>query len=545
LAEEKKKLLITAGRRIIFAGLSLYGAWMIILWLRSILHPPYDMGWEYSWLSGLSVNEMINLRLGYTVQLILFGALLSLTIAVLLLLLIFFINRAVENNNRDNRIWQILRTVIISGSVSTPIFWVITGIVICLKSYKEIELIREFDGAIYWWPVFFISLFPAWLLIQACYEDLEKNNGSHYLLVRNLGVKLIVTLLKLMGTIIVLDIIVELIFQIPGLGRQLYGVAAQRDFPVVFGITWIFVVIVVVSRLAAELMEIFYQSLTPQQSLFGQSDRQTTRRTIIPKDWLIICLVLVFISIVFAVIAPVFAPYPVGEIHLSDRLGEPSSEYRLGTDQMGRDLLSQLIYAVRTDMQIGFMCVGVFLVVVIGWAILAVRFKQTGDWLDDTIHDLIMLPRDVVCAFPWLILILILMSMYGRGFLEFTIIGGLVLLPRAVSMMKEAYSSLFEEWGWIDSFIRSVPVMIIFAIAGSIIYISSAGFLGFGVPPGTPELGSMLTQEGRKYMELLPQLVLLPGIVLTLLIFIWVLAGNTLLEYLNFKSRSVWLKVFE
>ncbi len=536
---------MTVGRRIMIAGLSIYGAWMIILWLRSILHPPYDMGWSYSWLSGRTVSEMVDQRLGFTSQLIGFGALLGLAIAVLILLIIFLINRTVENNNRNNRLWQTLRTVIISGAVSTPIFWIITGIVICLKSYKEIELIREFDGTIYWWPVFFISLLPAWLMVQACYRELEKNIGSYYLLVRNLCIKLIITLLKLVGTIIALDIIVELIFQIPGLGRQLYGVATQRDFPVVFGVVWIFVIIVVVSRLAAELIEVFSKYFIGQYHISKQSKKQILRRTIIPKNWLIICLVFVFVSIVFAVIAPVFAPYPMGEIHLTDRLGEPSGEYKLGTDQMGRDILSQLIYGVRTDMQVGFMCTGVFLVVIIGWAILMVRFKQTGDWLDDTIHDLVMLPRDILCAFPWLVLILVLMSMYGRGFIQFMIIGGMVLLPRAVSMMREAYSSLPEEPGWIDNIIRSVPVMIIFSVAGSIVYLSSAGFLGFALSPGTPELGGMLSQEGRKYMELLPQLALLPGIVLTLLIFVWVLAGNTLLEYLGFKSRSVWLKVFE
>jgi peptide/nickel transport system permease protein len=88
-------------------------------------------------------------------------------------------------------------------------------------------------------------------------------------------------------------------------------------------------------------------------------------------------------------------------------------------------------------------------------------------------------------------------------------------------------------------------VVFILGVAGALLYISSIGYLGLGVPPPQPELGSMLAGSGRQYMITAPWTAQWPIIVLILLPLFWVMAGDALLEKLGFRSKVVWAKVME
>ena len=155
------------------------------------------------------------------------------------------------------------------------------------------------------------------------------------------------------------------------------------------------------------------------------------------------------------------------------------------------------------------------------------------------------MPRDVVCAFPWLLLLMLLMiSVGGPGLFNLVLMAGLLLLPRAVGMMREAYSSPPEGRGWLSSVLFSIPVMLLLAVAGGILYTSSSSFLGFGIPPPTPTLGNMLS-DGMRYLPSAPWIALWPSICLALISFIWVMAGDAVLERLGFGSKAVWLKAVE
>jgi len=218
----------------------------------------------------------------------------------------------------------------------------------------------------------------------------------------------------------------------------------------------------------------------------------------------------------------------------------------MGADNVGRDIFSRLLYGIRIDLQASLMSAGILVVIATGWAMLAAYLKKADNWLGDTLEDIVMLPRDVICSFPWLVLLLLLMSIVGPGLLQVALVVGLVvLLPRAVGMMREAYNSPPEGRGWLYSVLWSIPVMFIFAVAGGILYTSSVSYLGFGVPPPTPELGSMLSGSGRQFMMEAPWILLWPGPVLASLSFVWVMAGDALLERLGFRTKALWLKVME
>jgi len=336
------------------------------------------------------------------------------------------------------------------------------------------------------------------------------------------------------------------VFNLPGMGRLFIDATIRRDYPVAFGTAWMFVLIVVLVKLAADLIEIAYRHFGRRAVTVEPAEEQPTPRRSIPRAWLIVALVLVFASVVVAVAGPAFAPYSYEEIHIADRFTPPGADYRLGTDGMGRDIFSRLLYGIRIDMKVASMMVGMMVIVAAGLGIAGAALRRMDNWLGDTLEDLVMLPRDILCAFPWLVLLMLLMSVVGVGLTQVAMMAGLVvLLPRAVGMMRETYSSPPEGRGWLYSVLWSIPVMMLLAMAGGILYTSTLSFLGLGIPPPQPELGGMLSGEGRRYMLMAPWLAKWPGIPLALLILVWVMAGDTLLERLGFRSKAVWAKVVE
>ena len=297
----------------------------------------------------------------------------------------------------------------------------------------------------------------------------------------------------------------------------------------VFGVAWVFVVIVVLVKLAAELLEIAYNHFGRPLVSSEHKEEPAVPRITIPRGWLIFCLVLVFVSIMVAIVGPAFAPFGYNEISLADRLAPPSARHILGTDNLGRDVFSRLLYGMRVDILAGFMCAGILSVVAAGWAILAAYLRKANNWLGDTLEDVVMLPKDVWYAFPWLVLLLLWMSIVGPGFIPVALIGSLVLFPRAIGMMQEAYHSPPEGRDWLYGVLWSIPVMFLFAVAGGILYTYSTSYLGFGIPPPTPELGIMLSGSGLRYIQLAPWMVQWPSICLVLLLLVWVMAGDALL----------------
>lgn len=555
MSPEGKRALIAAIRRVVLAGLILLGAWLVLLGLRGAIPSPVEFGargrewdWSRSLWTNKTVAEMIGARVGVTAQLLVLGGLLSLGVAGVLLFLGVLISRATERPPWLARVRQVLRLVLVSGGVSTPVFMVGTLFIVYSALWWDWSLPKTYEG-VSWWPVFSVSLLPAWLLVQAGHGELAnwpgKLSGVYGLLVRHLSVRLVIRLLKLVGAIIVVTVLVEQIFAVPGLGRLLIESLVKRDYPVVFGIVWVFVLIVVLVKLAAELLEIAYNHFGRPPVSSEHSEEPEVPCITIPRGWLIFCLVLVFVSIMVAIVGPAFAPFGYNEINLADRLVPPSAGHILGTDNLGRDVFSRLLYGIRVDILAGFMCAGILSVVAAGWAMLAAYLRKANNWLGDTLEDVVMLPRDIICAFPWLVLLLLWMSIVGPGFIPVALIGSLVLLPRAVGMMQEAYHSPLEGRDWLYSVLWSIPVMFLFAIAGGILYTSSLSYLGFGIPPPIPELGGMLSGTGFTYMFQAPWMALWPGLVLAFLFFVWLMAGDALLERLGFRSKAVWAKAVE
>ncbi len=261
------------------------------------------------------------------------------------------------------------------------------------------------------------------------------------------------------------------------------------------------------------------------------------------------CGIIVLILILVAIFADVLAPYGFLELHLADRLQGSSARYLLGTDHLGRDFLSRLIYGARLSLTVGLAATTINVLV-------AVLLGGTSGFLGGKLDLGVQRFVDAWMAFPGLLLLLTIMSIAGSGLLQIIVvlgiaggIGGSRVLRGAVIGIKE--NDYFLAARAIGSptnatLMRHVlpnimpVVIIIFSIniGGVIISEASLSFLGFGLPPTIPSWGGLLSREGREYMEMAPWLALWPGLALTITVYCLNMFGDAVRDLLDPRLRG-------
>ena len=259
----------------------------------------------------------------------------------------------------------------------------------------------------------------------------------------------------------------------------------------------------------------------------------------------IVILLLVLVSI----FADSLAPYRYEEIHLRDRLQAPTAAYLLGTDHVGRDLLSRLIHGARLSLTVGLAATVLTVVV-------AVLIGGTTGFIGGRLDLVTQRFVDAWMAFPGLLLLLTIMSIAGRGMLQIIVVlgvsGGIpasrVVRGAVLGVKENAYFQAAQALGSSRrrSLLRHVlpniaaPIIIIFSInvGGVIMSEAALSFLGFGLPPDIPSWGGMLSREGRQYMEIAPHLALWPGLCLTVVVYSLNMFGDAVRDLLDPRLRG-------
>ena len=273
------------------------------------------------------------------------------------------------------------------------------------------------------------------------------------------------------------------------------------------------------------------------------------RRLVKEKPLSIIAGVVILLLILVAIFADVLAPFPHDEVNIVDRMQAPSDRYLLGTDQLGRDLLSRLIFGAQISLTVGLAATAVNVVVAV---LIGGPSGFFGGRLDLAAQRFV----DAWMAFPGLLLLLTIMSLVGRGVPQIIVvlgvtggIGGSRVIRGAVIGVKEnVYFQAAEAIGstkW-RILIRHVlpniaaPVIIIFTInvGGVIISEAALSFLGFGLPISVPSWGGMLSREGREFMEVAPRLALWPGLCLTIVVYCLNMFGDAVRDLLDPRLRG-------
>lgn len=252
--------------------------------------------------------------------------------------------------------------------------------------------------------------------------------------------------------------------------------------------------------------------------------------------------VIVLIFVVTAIFAPWIAPKDPNQISVRDTLKPPGAEYLLGADNNGRDMLSRIIFGARISLSIAFAAVGIGTVIGVLLGVLAGWYRQ--------LEMPIMRLMDVLLSFPGIIIGLTIIAILGSGIENVIIAIAIYQIPQfarlahglALGVRATAYIDAAIAVGTpvrriltrhiLPNITAQILVQISILIPSAIMTSAGLSFLGLGVPPPTPEWGSML-QGSLSWARLAPHIMIFPGLTLMLVVFGFNVLGDGLRDALD------------
>jgi peptide/nickel transport system permease protein len=249
------------------------------------------------------------------------------------------------------------------------------------------------------------------------------------------------------------------------------------------------------------------------------------------------------------VFAGVLAPHGMNEISPINRMKPPSLEFPFGTDNLGRDMLSRILYGARLSVIIGFSAAGLATAISV---LVGVPSGYLGGRFD-------MLAQRVVDAwmtFPDLVILIAVVSVVGPGMpqviailgLLYGIAGSRIIRGAVFAVRGNLYVDAAQSLGagtprilWRHILPNVLPpVIVLFTTRVGVVILAEAGlsFLGLGVPPPAPTWGGMLSGSGRAYMYQGPWLALAPGLCLTIVVYAINMFGDALRDLLDPRMRG-------
>lgn len=262
-------------------------------------------------------------------------------------------------------------------------------------------------------------------------------------------------------------------------------------------------------------------SITIDPQLQEGSKKKNTVKRIWGTPSLLIGSIMFAVLILLAVFIPYISPYQPTEQNLSAFLQPPSAAHWLGTDQLGRDLFTRLIYAARTDLKIMVLaeivpfCTGIFLGMLAGYY---------GKWM----NTVITLLTDTFIAFPFYLIVIIVAFASGAGergiYITFMLVGWIVF-----ARVVKGLSASFREQEWVASaqtlglpgiriilrhllpnVLPQAVVVLMADMVGLLVAIVTLGYLGIGIAPPTPDWGTMIA-DGQSFITTAWWLSAVPG----------------------------------
>jgi peptide/nickel transport system permease protein len=259
-------------------------------------------------------------------------------------------------------------------------------------------------------------------------------------------------------------------------------------------------------------------------------------------------MVLVAVFVVFALFAPWIAPQNPSNIDLPSRLQPPSGAHWFGTDELGRDIFSRVIYGARISMLVGSS-------VVTGSLLLGLILGSIAGYyggLSDRFFNVIVM--NAFLSFPGILLAIAFVAFLGPGIFNLILalcIGGWVGYARLVraqvlavkekEFVEAARALGASDWRIVTrhilpNIIQPVIVQAAIGMAGAVLAEATMSFLGLGVPPPTASWGSMLN-DGRAHLFDAPHLVLFPALAVMLAVLSFNFIGDALRDYMDPRSR--------
>lgn len=258
-------------------------------------------------------------------------------------------------------------------------------------------------------------------------------------------------------------------------------------------------------------------------------------------------IILVFL-VLLAVFADIIAPYDYYKQDLQNAYLHPNSQHIFGTDEFGRDIFSRVIYGARISLIVGFVSVGIALL--IGGLLGAVAGFYGG-----RIDNIIMRIMDVLLAIPQTLLAIAIVAALGAGLINLMIAVGISSIPNYARIVRasvmtirgEEYIEAARASGTSDAKIITkhilpncvapVIVQVTLGIAGAILTAAGMSFIGLGIQPPVPEWGNMLS-SGRDYIREYAYMTMFPGLAIIITVLSLNLLGDGLRDALDPKLKN-------
>ena len=259
-------------------------------------------------------------------------------------------------------------------------------------------------------------------------------------------------------------------------------------------------------------------------------------------------LVLVIMLVVLGAFPQVFAPFSPYAQTLSDRGAAPSAPHPFGVDQVGRDILSRVIYGARIALLVGLSATGISLLV-------GVAVGATAGYFGRTVDTVLMRIVDALMAFPVLVLLIAAAAAIGPGLRNLIIIIGLTTWAQYARVVRGEVLSLRERdfvtaaravgatsariivRHLLPNMLGPIIVLASLSVAGVILLESALSFLGLGAEPPTPSWGSMLS-DGRTYILSYPGIAFFPGLAITIVVLAFNLLGDGLRDAVDPRANG-------
>jgi peptide/nickel transport system permease protein len=259
--------------------------------------------------------------------------------------------------------------------------------------------------------------------------------------------------------------------------------------------------------------------------------------------------VIFLVFLLCGVFAGLLAPHGVNDIDLVHRFAPPSRDFPLGTDRLGRDMLSRILHGARISMVVGISAAALATVISV---LIGVLSGYLGGRFDLVVQRAV----DAWMAFPDLVMLIVVVAVVGAGMpqiiailsLLYGIGGSRVVRGAVMSAREQLYVHSAQSIGagtfrilWRHILPNVMPVvLVLFTTRIGAVILSEAGlsFLGLGIPPPAPTWGSMLSGSARTYMYIGPWLALAPGLCITLVVYSVNVLGDALRDLLDPRMRG-------
>jgi len=296
------------------------------------------------------------------------------------------------------------------------------------------------------------------------------------------------------------------------------------------------------------MMAANYEVYEEQAARKGNGQFITTLRRLKRNKMAVIGLVIIIFFILIAILAPWIMPYDYQEPDFSAVFEKPSAKHWFGTDDLGRDILSRLMYGARYSLQIGIFSVA-------GACVGGTFFGSIAGYFGGGIDNVIMRFLEIIQAVPGMVLSIAVSAVLGPGFGNSILALTIGMIPSFSRLMRasilnirkmeyiEASTSINCSnfriiWRHIlPNSLSPLIVQATMSVPAAILIAASLSFIGLGIQPPTPEWGAMLS-AGRNYIREYPHLVLFPGITIMVAVLSLNMFGDGLRDALDPKLKD-------